>query len=287
MATTPFLDERRLKKALTEQGFTLTNVSKGVRVLAPDGVGTSVIHPSVFSSQQHRRAYRNQLAQLTRIGFDLDKVDVPANGKADEWKAEREEIEKVIAELDAASEAEAEVLPDVTEDIETRKKIRDLSPMDRELYDLIAERPGLKPAQYAGHLNWERHASAAHGKRLQAEGLIEATGATQSRRYWVTGQVDLSKIAPSEARASKPVEGRMATNGRPSASRVRTRSVEPADRVVRFKRMGEKAMRLKVEMEDIVSAMVAQYEDQEQELKQKDVKLAKLESILGRAVDVV
>ena len=69
----PVLDQRRLTDALEAQGFTLKPVRRGGWVvLAPDGVGTSMIHRSVFRTQSGRRAYRNLLAELRRIGFDVE-----------------------------------------------------------------------------------------------------------------------------------------------------------------------------------------------------------------------
>lgn len=279
MGTKPVLDERRLLAALKEQNFEIKKTASGYLVWAPNG-GSSGFHPSVFESDVNR-GYLNQMAQLARIGFDIRGA---ANGASDDprWKQERAQIEALIAEQTneasvrrATEEAEQAAAGDRRITVDT------LHPAARETYDLIAAEPGLSPADYADRLHLPSNTLRMRMKVLRDGGLIEATGTTMRLRYWLAGQV------PADAKAApvRTARAEAAKNGRPSAGPVTTRQIEPGDAVVRFKRMGQKAARLKDELETIIEAMVGQYEEQEAELTHIRGKAKKLEQILGQAVD--
>ena len=275
MPTGPFLDERRLRRALEDQGFAIESTTKGARIVAPDGVGQAFVHLStVHPGGGGKRAYANMVAKLARLGFDLDKIDAP-NGRADEWKQERLAIEAEIAgtneavDIAAAEKAEAEEVKAAQV-----RAIRSLTPRERELFEAVLANPGHSNSTYAPDVN--SGTTSVRAAHLIELGLIEKTGNRRSSRLWPIGEVDFAKVQASPTASP---------NGRPSASPVRVRQIEPGDAVQRFRRLGAKGLRLKAELEDIIGQMVAQYEDQEAELVEKRKRLRELESIFGKAVD--
>ena len=286
MTTKPFLDERRLTRALEGQGFELSPTKSGVRVLAPDG-GTSSIHRSIFD-EGNRVAYANQIGQLVRIGFDLDQVKPPRNGD-ERWKQERQEVEAMIqTSLDESATASAEETARKAADADLYARLDHVDEKARAIYELVRATPGLHPAEYAERLDdpLVGGREVSHdAKPLRDLGLIETTGATTGTRYWIAGEVGEVPATSKVIRHARGPRATMSANGTPGAGPVRTRQGDPADPVVRFRRMGEKAIKLKSELEDIVVAMVEAYAEQETELVDKRRRLRELEGILGRAVD--
>lgn len=282
MATKPVLDERNLKKALTDQGFDLKTTTKGVRVLAPDGVGTSMIHPSVFTTQQGRRAYRNQIAELVRIGFDLSRVDVDTNGRSAEWKEDRDAIDAIIAEQDAEAKAQREAEDVVALDrADLHAVVSSLTPGQRALYDKIVANPGRAARDYAeSKAAKDREQASRFGQALIKAGLIVGMGQRVARVWYPR---DAAPVGAEEPLPLSPV----GKAGRPSHGPVRVRHVEPADRTVRMRRLGDRVDRLLDDLKESVAAMVSQYGEQEGELKQTQGKLGRLERILSQGVDAL
>ena len=65
-----------------------------------------------------------------------------------------------------------------------------LTPRQRELFDQIAARPGGGPRDYAGSDDTRAvHRATDIAGDLADLGLIERTGTSQQRRYWLAGQV--------------------------------------------------------------------------------------------------
>jgi hypothetical protein len=286
----PFLDERRLLKEIEAQGLTILTTAVGWRVLAKDGVGTAGIHPSVFTSQAGRRAYRNMLADLVRIGFDLDRIgrDNGDGGDA-RWKQEREEIERMIEQTNTEAAAQDEVRKQKElAEADITARLHPLPERSRELYHKIRQEPGLSPREYATRSgdpdispDWARNSVAP----LVRAGLVEVTGKTKAVRWWIAGEVPEELPATARAPRRSRAKAKAAKNGKPSAGSVRVRHTEPADKVVRFRKMGEKLERSATEMAETSKAMVEAYAEQETELREAKVRLRDLEKIFSQAVD--
>lgn len=259
-------------------------------MIAPSGAQVFV-HLSSLSSEWNR-GYLNMMAQLTRAGFDLAAIHVDGadNGNGAAWRAERDAIEAELAkrdaEADAEREADAAALASAQQHLEA---IASLTPPLGELYNLIATEPGRPPREYADRLHLDPATVSGRGARLIALGLIQASGQTKGRRWHLAGadsDVIVADAHPAEAPPRAAVAA-MTVAGKPSAGPVRVRQIEPADPVVRFKRAGQKAMRLKQELEEVIQSMVVQYEENERELGEARAKNKRFEDILGRAVDVI
>lgn len=262
-----------LAKALGEQGFEVKPTSDGYRVLAPDGVGTSELHASVFKTE-HAHNYRNQMASLRRIGFDYDRA-ANGNGSSDTWRAERDAIEVMITESQTAAEAKAAADAEAQASADERaSRLANLTRIQREALDVITAEPGLAPRDYAARVHCSIQTFSARLRPLFDHGLIVGVGKTSGRR-----------VFPADA--AHATAGMVSTAGKPSAGPVRTRHIEPEDATVRFRRMGERASKLKADLESIIAAMVEQYDAQEKELAASKAKVKRLEHILGKAVDAL
>lgn len=184
MSDKPFLDEPRLRKALEAQGFTIANTSNGARVLAPDGVSSSGWHPSVFKGSGANRNYRNQMAQLVRIGFDLGAIDAP-NGDRDDWRRDRAAIEAQLTEQESdAAEAKARELKAQREQAHRHELIGKLPRSELAVYEAVVSRPGLQPKEYAGAVDNVKGSLYSCGQRLREKGLIYTTGDRRSARWY-------------------------------------------------------------------------------------------------------
>lgn len=281
MTTKPYLDERRLSRALTSQGFRLEPTTKGIRVLAPDGKGSTSWHSSVFD-EANRTSYANLLAQLARIGFDLKRGDETRDDPDAPWRAER-----------AASEVLFEDPPKPAAKVEAPVNVRiaALSPDSRRLYQMIASNPGLTPAEYRAIMDepslphmWLIN----HAHSLIRLGLVEQTGQRRGLRYWVAGQIGTADpVTATPSNGAKATKATMRSDGQPSAGPVRVRHQEPADPVVKMRHMGEKAARLHADLGEVLTAMVETYAAQEAEVVALREKVDRLESVLTKAIDAL
>ena len=276
VASAPFLDERRLTRALEDQGFKLKPKPNGAIILAPDGNGTATWHTSAFRNV-HARNYRNMMGELRRIGFDLGMVQANSkDGEVSRWEAEREELEREFAASEqAAAEQEQERKREATEAADRFAVIDALTEKQRALYERISDNPGQLPRTYTANRETGTAVNAL-GSVLREVGLIVTTGNRKSARWWPTDRAPEDAPEPELLRVPEVRRGS-----------VRIRHQEPTDPVIRFRRMGERAQRLKGELEAIIEAMVAQYDAQEEELKDLRARNKRLEGILGRAVDAL
>lgn len=272
MATKAFLDERRLSKALMGQGFTLEETASGTRVLAPDGQGSAAWHPSMFD-EGNVRSYRNMIGQLTRIGFDLEKISTTRD--AAKWKAERDELEAMIAEDEQAT---LDLTEPQDEGPDVDALLATLGPLTAEAFGWISADPGEHPRDYAAAHGVDPSVLASRVIKLRELGLVRTEGQRAAVRWYPAEPEALDAIA-------RNVPASAYKNGKPSAGPVRVRHVEPADRVVRFRKLAERALRLHGELSEVIQAMADGYTAQEAELKELQIKYRDLTGILGRAVD--
>jgi hypothetical protein len=279
-ASTLYLNEHRLRRALEGQGFTIQDTKQGARVLAPDGDGVASWHHTEHTfGKGHEGAYRGLIKDLVALGFDLDRIGSTgtSNGK---WKAEREELERLLADQDAthaADVAEADQL--AAAEAMLAATVRSLTPKQAAVYEAVLANPGQLPREYAPTPD-QSGAVVSLIAHLRHMGLTTTTGTRKSCRVWPRD------AAPADAAEPEPLTPNVQRGGSRNGP-IRTRQIEPVDAVVRFRRMGEKATRLKRELEEIITAMVDAYAVQEEDLKRNKAKVAKLESILGRAVDAL
>jgi len=272
------LDERRLRRALESQGFRIEkarNADSAAKILAPDGERSTAIHFSnTRDGNSGRRAYRNMIASLVRIGFDPDAE--PTRNGDQAWKDERQEVDEMIE----AEQLESEQLA-LAEDeereaaAEHREKLERLGPKTRAVYDLIVAEPGLHPREYAERANISGAAASQHGMRLQKDGLVETTGGRATVRYWIAGEVG---TPPAES-------AKMSQNGKPSAGPVRIRAVEPGDPILRYRKLADRAERLRRELDGVEVEMVEIFVRESEELRDARKRLRELEQIFGKAVD--
>lgn len=245
MTDKPFLDESRLRKALAAQGFSINNTTNGVRVLAPDGVSTSGWHPSVFKGSGANRNYRNQLAQLVRIGFNLDAIEAPNNGDDDVWRRERRLIETMISEQERQAFEEKQ-----REDRARREKadrhetVSRLGPNMRAVYDAIIAEPGKQPREYQSAVETYNELIYA-GKVLRLKGLIYTSGSRRSARWWPTDMAPelVSKTPVPRVTKTTDIERRIDELSQMLKDIVRSNE-ELANSVAEYKSLFERVRKL-------------------------------------------
>ena len=108
MTNAKALDERRLFRALRDQGFEVTPNGEAVKMTAPDGEPLH-FHRSTFTGEHGtdaNRSYRNALGELRRHGFDPE-AEPSRGGTPEQVQQQREQLDEQIAD-ESAEHAEAE-----------------------------------------------------------------------------------------------------------------------------------------------------------------------------------
>jgi hypothetical protein len=251
-AGTLYLNEQRLRRALEGQGFKVADTRQGATITRSGEHVASWHHTEHTFGKSGEGSYRALIADLVKGGFDLDMIGT-GNGRADAWRAERDELEAAMAaELaeHAATTAAADQL--ATAEADLAAVVRSLTPKQAEVYAAIKAEPGKLPREYAPTPDQAGAVVSLIAHLRRVNGLVTTTGTRKSCRIWPR------EDAPDDAAPVGPLTPNVQRGGSRNGP-VRTRHVEPGDAVVRFRRMGEKATRLKRELEEIITAMVDAY----------------------------
>lgn len=284
MATTaPHLDERRLYKALQQQGFDVEPKGSSVKITAPDGEPLH-FHSSTFRADgDWNRSQKNAVRILIQHGFDPAASRDTA--RDERWKLERDRIESEIAEeQEQAATADMEEAARNTMEADRAAAIRDLPDKVREVYERIVAAPGQAPQAYAlgPSINDRKRVSRYLVEHLYPLGLVEKSGDKQSARLWLPGQNDQASV-PHLRRA----DARATRSGKPAAGPVRVRHVMPADPLVAYDRTIRKLADHLTATNELIQELVTAHKATHEELVQLRAWKRRIQERLGSVVDAL